>query len=164
MHRASLLLSLFALLPAVAAAVAPPCGGPEHRAFDFWLGDWRVYTPDGKLAGTNRIAREYGGCVLHEHYENPKGYRGESLNVYDASRGVWHQTWVDNEGLLLVLEGGVRDGSMVLEGRAPGADGQLVAHRVTWTPSADGSVRQHWQTSGAGGAWTTYFDGTYRRR
>ncbi len=157
------------LTPALALIAAPllaaPCATPDHRAFDFWLGEWGVYTPDGRLAGTNRIEREIDGCVLHERYETPKGYRGESFNVYDAARGVWHQTWVDNQGLLLVVEGGIRDGSMVLEGRAPGSDGGLlVPHRITWTPNADGSVRQHWQTAGPDGTWSTVFDGTYRRR
>lgn len=167
MRRVPTLFALFCLLgspPAPAAVAATPCAAPEHRAFDFWLGEWNVHRPDGTLAGSNRIEREYGGCVIHERYETPSGYRGESLNAYDASREVWHQTWVDNSGLLLLLEGNLRDGSMVLEGRAPGADGALQSHRVTWTPDPDGSVRQHWQATDASGAWTTVFDGRYRRK
>ena len=153
-----------------AAAEAPsasppgPCTSAEHRAFDFWLGDWSVHTADGKLAGTNSIKREYGGCVLHERYDTGRGYTGESLNVYDAGRKVWHQTWVDSGGLLLVLEGGLRDGAMVLEGRTTGADGKVTGHRITWTPHADGSVRQLWESTDAGGAWKTAFDGKYTRR
>ena len=88
--------------PAAASATAP-CSTPAHREFDFWLGEWEVRAPDGKLAGINRIEREYDGCVLHERYTTERGYRGESLNVYDAARGVWHQTWVDNTGVLLLL-------------------------------------------------------------
>ena len=93
-----------------------------HRQFDFWLGEWEVRTPDGKLAGTNRITREYGGCVLHERYDTGRGYSGESLNVYDAPRKAWHQTWVDNGGLLLVLEGAFRANRMVLEGEVRSAE------------------------------------------
>src|SRR4051812_17556363 len=89
---------------AVCAADAS-CDTPAHRGFDFWLGHWEVRTPDGKLAGTNRIEREYDGCVLHERYATPRGYSGESLNIYDASRKLWHQTWVDSTGTLLLLEG-----------------------------------------------------------
>ena len=33
----------------------PPCSGPEHRQFDFWVGEWDVTQPDGTPAGTNRI-------------------------------------------------------------------------------------------------------------
>src|SRR5437764_3834552 len=68
------------------AALAAACDAPEHRQFDFWLGEWSVHTADGKLAGTNRITREYDGCVLHEHYATPRTYSGESLNMYDAGR------------------------------------------------------------------------------
>ena len=49
----------------------------------------------------NRVTLEYGNCVIHEHYATGKGYSGESLNAYDSARRLWHQTWVDNTGLLL---------------------------------------------------------------
>ena len=147
--------------PALAAAT---CETPEHRAFDFWLGEWQVRTPDGKLAGVNRIAREYDGCVLHERYDTGRGYSGESLNIYDAGRKVWHQTWVDTSGTLLLLEGGLRGGSMVLEGQTVGADSQTTKHRITWTPNADGGVRQLWESTDAKGQWVTAFDGQYTRK
>ena len=154
------LLGSFAM-PAWAAAA---CEAPEHRAFDFWLGEWQVRTPDGKLAGVNRIAREYDGCVLHERYETGRGYSGESLNIYDAGRKTWHQTWVDTSGTLLLLEGGLRNGSMVLEGQTVGTDAQVTKHRITWTPGADGSVRQLWESTDAKGEWSTAFDGKYMRK
>jgi hypothetical protein len=150
--------------PAIAADSASACQAREHRQWDFWLGDWNVYTPDGKLAGINAIASEYGGCVLHERYSTARGYSGESLNAYDAARKVWHQTWVDTDGALLLLEGGLRGNSMVLEGQTLGQKGEVTRHRITWTPNADGTVRQHWQSSDAKGEWTTAFDGTYKRR
>ena len=49
------LLALFAVPPAMAAA----CDSSAFRQFDFWLGEWQVRTPDGKLVGTNRIERQY---------------------------------------------------------------------------------------------------------
>jgi hypothetical protein len=66
--------------------------------------------------------------------------------------------------LLLVLEGGIRDGSMVLEGKTTDPDGRSTQHRITWTPSADGSVRQLWESSDANGEWAVAFDGRYTRR
>ncbi len=150
-----------ACAPAFAAAA---CDDPEHRAFDFWLGDWVVTKPDGKQVGVNHITAEYDGCVLHERYEAASGYRGESLNIYDAGRKVWHQTWVDNAGLLLRLEGGLREGSMVLEGQTTGADGQVMLHRITWTPQANGSVLQLWQSTDKDGVWQVVFDGRYEKR
>lgn len=145
-------------------ATAAPCDDPAHRAFDFWLGEWNVHTPEGKLAGVNRIEREYGGCVLHERYDTSRGYRGESLNLYDAPRKRWHQTWVDTDGTLLLLEGGPVGKAMVLEGSTTGNDGVVTRHRITWTPNADGSVRQLWESTDDKGAWTVAFDGRYTRK
>jgi len=149
---------------ACTAAAAGACDANEHRQFDFWLGEWNVRTPDGKLAGTNSISAGYGGCVLHERYTTGRGYSGESLNLYDASRKVWHQTWVDTSGTLLLLQGGLRGSSMVLEGQDAPAEGVIVKHRITWTPNADGSVRQHWESTDKKGQWTTAFDGNYTRK
>lgn len=143
---------------------AMACDSLPHRAFDFWIGRWNVHTPDGKLAGTNDIERKHGGCVLHERYETSRGYRGESLNAYDAGRKVWHQTWVDNAGTLLLLEGQALGPSMVLEGQTLDAEGKATRHRITWTPHADGSVRQLWEQASGSAAWTIAFDGRYTRR
>jgi hypothetical protein len=147
----------------LARAAAPACSSPEHRQFDFWVGDWRVQTPDGKVAGTNHVTLEYGGCVVHEHYVTGKGYGGESLNIYDASRQLWHQSWVDSDGLLLILEGRWNGKSLVLEGKAPDVKGEIVRQRITWTPKADGSVRQLWETADSKGAWSVVFDGQYTK-
>jgi hypothetical protein len=150
--------------PTHAQGTSPPCSSEQHRAFDFWVGEWNVHAPDGKLAGTNSIKREYMDCVLHERYDNGRGYTGESLNIYDGARKVWHQTWVDSSGLLLLLEGGMREGRMVLEGQTTGADGALTKHRITWTPNADGSVRQFWESTDKEGKWAIAFDGVYTRQ
>jgi hypothetical protein len=153
-----------AVVPAVAWAQPAPCDSADHRAFDFWLGEWQVHAADGKLAGSNSITQEYGGCVVHERYTTGRGYAGESLNVYDATRKRWHQTWVDSSGMLLLLEGGILDGKMVLEGRTVDAGGKSTRHRISWTPNADGSVRQWWQSTDGKGRWTTAFDGKYTRK
>jgi hypothetical protein len=140
------------------------CDDAMFRQFDFWLGEWEVRTPEGKLAGTNRISREYDGCVIHERYTTPRGYSGESLNIFDVGRKVWHQTWVDTDGTLLVLEGRFIDDHMMLEGKNTDAEGKITQHRITWTPNADGTVRQFWQSTDATGTWVTAFDGRYTRK
>ena len=138
-----------------------PCGEPERRQFDFWLGDWDVRSPQGELRGRNLIESIEGGCALRETYSTPRGYSGTSLNFYDAGSGRWRQTWIDNQGAPLHLSGGASDsGAMVLSGEAGGA-----LQRITWTPLVDGRVRQLWESSGDGGAsWTVAFDGYYSRR
>jgi hypothetical protein len=140
------------------------CEDAAYRNFDFWIGEWEVRTPDGQLAGINRITREYGGCVIHERYSSGRGYSGESLNMYDAGRRRWQQTWVDNQGMLLLLEGQFADDRMVLEGETLDKKGTATKHRITWTRNADGTVRQLWEVTDAKGAWTTAFDGRYARK
>jgi hypothetical protein len=140
-----------------------PCTRPEARQFDFWVGDWDVFVPSGKLAGTNRIERIYG-CVLHESWKSAK-IEGQSFNRFDAERSVWHQTWVDNTGTLLLLAGGLRDGAMVLsDSGVPGRKPDAAVNEIRWTRNDDGSVRQHWRTTKDGGkTWETAFDGRYVR-
>jgi hypothetical protein len=151
--------------PAPAPAQPPPCAAAEDRQFDFWAGSWEVTLPDGRLAGTNVIEPILGGCVLREHWRGRGGLEGWSFNTRDRRTGRWHQTWVDSAGSLLLLAGELRDGSMVMaaESPDPGQPGRTVRQRITWTPSPDGSVRQHWESSADGTTWTTVFDGTYRR-
>jgi len=139
-----------------------PCQSPEFRQFDFWIGEWEVSSP--ALPGSvsrNRISRINDGCTLREEYTTPTGYAGTSLNFYDATRKVWHQTWIDNQGGALYIEGGLVGRSMVL---ATTTDPQNI-QRITWTPLDDGRVRQHWQASTDGGTtWSDLFDGYYAPR
>ncbi|HEX7964079.1 MAG TPA: hypothetical protein VF651_00025 [Gammaproteobacteria bacterium] len=163
--RLFLALAALLLIASLQAAPAPaaPCSAPEYAQFDFWLGDWDVTNPAGKPAGHNRITKEYGGCVLQEHWTGAGGSVGSSFNIYDPVRKVWHQTWVDNGGTLLEIEGGLKDGSMVMSGEQVQADGSKLLNRITWTPK-DGAVRQHWEVSSDGGkTWKTVFDGLYRK-
>jgi hypothetical protein len=166
MPKQFVLVALLLSCAISASSQDPPsqCSSLAHRAFDFWIGDWNVYKSSGELAGTNSITRELTGCVIHEHYTTPRGYSGESFNIYDASRKVWHQSWVDSDGLLLLLEGNVRDGKMILQGTTVDGNGKRTKHRITWTPNTDGSVRQFWESTDASGKWTIAFDGKYVRK
>jgi hypothetical protein len=147
-----------------AALVEPlkPCTGAEYRQFDFWLGDWDVTSPASPGgASRNRISSINDGCTVLEQYTTPSGYVGTSLNFYDATRKVWHQTWIDNQGGGLFLEGGLAGESMVLSSTGDTVNVQ----RITWTPLPDGRVRQHWEsTADSGKTWTTQFDGYYSKR
>lgn len=150
--------------PGTPAAQEAACVSEEHRRFDFWIGEWRVTQEDGTPAGTNRIRAILDGCVVAEDYTTPDGYAGRSFSTYDARRGVWHQTWVDNANQLLTFEGGWRDSAMVLEGESLSRDGSTVRHRITWTREGDGEVRQLWEVSRDGGrTYGVFFDGRYHR-
>jgi hypothetical protein len=162
-RQVSLCAICLVMIACRSAYAAAPCGATEFHQFDFWLGDWQVRRPDGTVTGINRIDQEYGGCVVHEHYATGRGYSGESLNIYDAARKVWHQTWVDSAGLLLILEGHLVGRNMVLEGATRQPDGSLQKQRITWSPNADGSVRQLWESTDAKGQWAVAFDGRYTK-
>ena len=151
---------------AATQAKTMPCDNAQNRQFDFWLGQWEVTNPAGKLAGRSRIESILGGCVLQENWDSPSGVSGKSFNLFNATTGHWEQFWVDNSGSRLHLSGGMHEGSMLLQGTQDKADattGVVQRERITWTPNADGSVRQHWETStDEGKTWKTSFDGLYR--
>jgi hypothetical protein len=130
----------------------------DAHSFDFWLGEWDVYDPEGKHVGRNSITAPHTTGALAEHWRGDGGVEGHSLNAWDPGRGCWHQTWIDSTGGVLLLDGGLQDGAMVLEGIDADA-----RQRITWTVQGDG-VRQHWETSKDDGeSWETAFDGRYRR-
>ena len=168
MPRPLALLSLL-LLGAVPAAGQTArhatCTAPEHHQFDFWIGEWDVTLPNGKVAGTNRIEPILNGCALRESWTGAAGGSGTSYNAYDRSRRRWHQTWVDAQGNLLQLDGAFSGGKMTLTGETVDSTGATATQRIIWEQTAPGQVRQLWETSTDGGAtWTTAFDGRYRKR
>ena len=164
-RRMLLLVALLATIAVFAkdappAQKAPGCPAAESHQFDFWIGDWNVTLPDGTAAGHNRIEAILDGCALAEHWQGAKGLRGASYNAYDAPAKLWRQFWVDAQGNVLGLDGRFADGRMVLQSTSRGKH----VDRITWTPNADGSVRQLWETSEDSGAtWVSAFDGLYRK-
>ena len=155
--------SLPANASAQATEKAKACSTDPYHQFDFWLGKWAV-TEKGKLAGTNHIQSILGGCALLESWQGASGFRGNSINFYDAPRRVWHQTWIDHTGAALLLEGRFENGVMRLEGERLGTKaGEVQRHRITWTPLPDGKLRQLWESSADGTTWKEVFDGLYAR-
>jgi hypothetical protein len=149
---------------ALSSAAPPHCDTPEFRQFDFWVGQWDV-TARGKTAGTNLVTLEEDGCLVHEHWTGAGGSTGQSLNFFDQADRRWHQVWVSNSGNILMLSGTLTRGILVLEGERTDSSGHAERHRISFTPSPDGTVRQLWENSDDGGAtWSIAFDGLYRRR
>ena len=145
-----------------AAQKPPTCEGPEHRQFDFWVGEWDITSVKGKKAESS-VQNILAGCVIFENYRAP-GYEGKSFNIYDRNTKKWHQTWVDVGGAHIEFDGGLQGDKMVLEGEQPTSKGKLI-NRMEYTPNADGTVRQLWTYSTDDGkTWTTAFDGIYKRK
>jgi hypothetical protein len=162
-------------LAAAACVLVPPtsfarsaeptrCAAPEYRQFDFWVGDWDVSDAgDSKPSMRIQIEKILDGCALRESYTDVNGMVGESFNIYDASRKVWHQTWVTNRGALLVLEGGMENDRMVLRATETTKDGP-VQWRAFWIPQG-AEVRETAETSSDGGkTWKPKFDIVFRKR
>jgi hypothetical protein len=133
---------------------------PEYHQFDFWIGDWDAFDLDNSSTpvARNRVNRILDGCVLLEDYQGTNGLHGQSFSIYDASRKLWHQSWVTDRGKLLVIEGGLHDGAMILNGSDRDANGQRRLVRGTWK-RVSGGVRETAVTSQDGGhSWTPWFD------
>jgi hypothetical protein len=141
-----------------------PCEIGRFREFDFWVGHWTVRRLDGELAGENTVTSEENGCVLVEHWTSASGATGQSLNFFDPAADRWRQIWV-GLGLVLIMEGGLTNGAMVLQGPLQYLGTSRVTRlRGVWTPLPDGRVRQEFHESEDGGRnWNPWFDGYYSR-
>lgn len=150
-------------LSSLATRAASECSDAKSRQFDFWIGEWEVYSGEN-LAGHNTIEPILDGCVLQETWRGTEGSAGSSLNFYNPQAEKWQQFWVWRNGTTLELEGAFADGKMALQGESMNREGEKLLNRVTWYDNPDGTVRQHWVVSGDGGAsWQTAFDGLYRK-
>ena len=145
--------------------VSPCLGIPEAAQLDFWLGRWEVRAVDGTLIGYATITREDGGCSIVERWERISGSGGTSLSFFVPSRGQWRHVWVGSGGTLIDLTGALNDaGEMHMEGTLEVvAPEEVVAFRATWTPLADGRVRQKMEAFDVvSRSWVTWFDGIFR--
>ncbi|HWB43599.1 MAG TPA: Ig-like domain-containing protein [Gemmatimonadales bacterium] len=144
------------------AAPATPCTEPEHRQFDFWVGEWMVQVaqPPGAPPVPSDITMEPSGCAIFENFANGAG---RSINLYSPLDDNWHQTFFFSNGSRQVLVGGLQGSEMILTGPAQGPPGSF--DRWTWTPLGDGRVRQLQEQSNDGGVTVLpFFDGTYAPR
>jgi hypothetical protein len=166
---ALLLVPISSAFAATPPPLPPGCAVEKNREqhqFDFWIGKWEVTAASGTVAGHSRIEPIAGGCGISEHWDGTSGSRGVSYNAWDPSSAHWHQFWLCNTpGDVLYLEGGMEQDRMVMQGtRANPATGKPQRQRITWTPNADGTVRQLWDTSDDDGkTWVVSFDGMYRK-
>ena len=163
----SLAASLLVLLPVFSSAQTPQTRplAAEARQFDFWLGEWEVFGPDGTVGGHSRIESIAEGHALLENWTDADGSSGKSLNVYNDRKKQWQQFWVGSSTPILELSGGLQNGAMVLSGSHTTVTGETMLDRITWTPQADDTVRQLWEGSRDGGkTWKVNFDGIYKHK
>jgi len=115
----------------------PACVSPEFRRFDFWIGRWKVISPEGVQVGTSEITRAADGRAVRKEWKSARGGSGTSINYFGAADGHWHQNWVGGDGTILHLHGGWEEGVMILTGKSKDGQGPIV-NRITWTPLPEG--------------------------
>lgn len=164
-HFYSCLIAVMALAAGPAVARSHACSEPEYRQLDFWLGSWRAYDDDGKGAEVARdqVTAILGGCVILERYRQNDGHEGEGVTIYDASRRLWHQTWVTNSGELLTLEGRFQDGALTMRGNNLDKDAKPVWYRATWTRQRTGVRETAFISKDGGRSWRPDFDILFAR-
>lgn len=166
----SLIAMTLALLPVLAAsgsetAAAAPCEDAAYRSLDFWLGRWRVETPNGTLAGNSHIESALSGCVVLEHWTGlylTTGQVQEGLGVhrYDAATRRWRQAWTDDTGAVQDSVGDAENGRVVYaESDAAGTRARMTLMRLP-----DDRVEQKGERwDDAAQAWQTTFHLVYLR-
>jgi tetratricopeptide (TPR) repeat protein len=148
---------------------ARPCEhDPKYRELDFWIGEWDARganAPPNTPPSSSVITKIHTGCVILESWSSP-GYTGQSFNIYDRSRGKWHQTWVDSTGGLHEYWGELKGANMIYEGQIPPLPGMSPQQtRMTFFNLGPDKVRQLVERSADGGkTWQVNYDISYTRR
>lgn len=142
------------------------CCTDEYKQFDFWIGDWVVYT-NAEMIGFNKITKIEADCILRENWKSVvSSHTGSSYNFYDRNDKKWRHIWIGSDGLTMEVKGEYKDRKMIMTGdEYRDEKGNRTINKVTWYANTDGTVRQVWEQSKDGGqAYTIQFDGIYRRR
>lgn len=159
------LVFLVVFQPLVTAQDNCNCCTEQHKEFDFWLGSWNLVKPDGTIAGTNKIVKQQGNCIIRENFKSAKSqYTGTSINFYNTKSKQWEQIWTDNSGKILHLKGNRTGNKMILRSDdEEDRNGNQFYFQVTWTLNKAGSVRQYYEKVDNNGNHSVVFDGLYKK-
>jgi hypothetical protein len=141
-----------------------PCSSQEASQFDFWVGAWDLTWSD-TVTGTNTITKELNGCVIHENFNSPStNFSGKSYSVYNTDKGIWQQTWVDNQGGYLDFTGGLEEDNMILSRSFTGPKGNYVIQRMVFFNITNDSLDWSWESSlDSGKTWNQNWLIHYKR-
>jgi hypothetical protein len=121
------------------------CCTVDHRSFDFWLGEWRVYDTLGNQLGKNTIVKAEKGCLITENWRGVTGGTGRSMNYFDPQDSTWNQLWISASGTILNLKGKSDANRMTLRSELlRGQNNQPYHHQISWSLNPDSTVTQHW--------------------
>ncbi len=152
-----LLLIFFISIKSIAqnSTQGKPCSFPEASQFDFWTGDWNL-TWNDTSHGTNHILKIMDGCTINENFNDPSSkYIGQSWSVYNPSLKKWQQTWVDNTGSYITLDGTFENGIMTLTTQSQKmSDGSQIIYHMVYYNITPQKFDWKWESStDAGNTW-----------
>lgn len=137
---------------------------PEYRQFDFWVGDWDVFSGNQKV-GENHVQSILGGCVVFENWRSSAGGEGKSFNKFNPVTKEWEQFWVADNGTTLHYVGQLVDGEMRYSFESHTPAGQVLLNHLTFSRVSENRVRQLSQVStDAGKTWSTGYDFIYVKK
>ncbi|MBV7270003.1 tetratricopeptide repeat protein [Winogradskyella luteola] len=141
---------------------ANPCKFDEnYRKFDFWFGEWEVYSQGQKIAESS-ITNTNGDCGILENWRPTNSNGGNSISYYDSTDKKWKQNWVANGSVSHYEEPeNYKDGNMQLIAKSDN-----VWYKMVYTRNeAEDTVRQTLESStDEGETWTISFNGLYKRK
>jgi tetratricopeptide (TPR) repeat protein len=143
-----------------------PCKfSDESKQFDFWVGEWDVYNPQGRKTGTSIIQSIAGGCGVLENWTDGFGGSGKSINFYDPTDHKWYQYWVGQNNAPARYAGIYRDGALRYIGEPSVVNGKKIVPRLTFFNIDANTVRQFAESSNDDGkTWTPVYDFKYVRK
>jgi hypothetical protein len=133
------------------------------------VGEWDLTWTNAKgetEKGTNRIVRILDEKVIQENFSDGKNsYRGTSLSVYNPRLKTWNQTWADNQGGYIHLEGLVSDGKRMFQTQPTDFNGTKVIRRMVFFDIKANSFTWNWEQSQDGGkTWALQWKINYKRK
>jgi hypothetical protein len=136
-----------------------PCGAPEAREFDFWIGSWditqRIAQADGswlELPASTRVVKDLDGCALVEHWEGevqffwegmtrPEKMQGLSVRSYDPQEKLWRIYWMDTRHpKFATFDGVFQDGVGTFLKSSTTIDGKPLLTRIRFSEISSESV------------------------
>jgi hypothetical protein len=142
--------------------VADACSTPAYRQFDFWIGDWTAYTAGGAdIIARIKVSAVADGCGLLEEVVPTKGPPSEALMVYDPEATLWRREAIAGDGQTILMQGGLQNGELVLEGDEAGGPQHGLA-RLSWKVQGE-VVTESGERSPNGREWNSWFDWELRR-
>lgn len=118
-------------------------GETPYSDFDFVVGSWDFYIPDGtKIGEQTYIKREEGHLILEE-WKLSSGETGLGMSFVDPKTGLWRQVWM-SPMYHIDYSGGIdENGAMVLEGTLyPNNGDKSSPIKGIWAKQPDGSIKQ----------------------